>query len=619
MHGNPVYQLLESPENHLTPLMPHTASTLRRVTSAHIREVERDLSAALDSGADVIQLHNLQVLAALNFLLACEKGYAKTRLQACALTLIRLCARSLIQREDVLDHLRAALATVDPQALGLDGYRACMNATEACLPCDGGAPLSNAARAKDALQYAQLALECAQRVSGPGDHESSGAGVGAMLMQAQLLARLGQDGPSDQMFERALAASTSVPDRSIDLQVTVYSAWGQTHALRAQHKAAIKCWERAVALREQAAEWSDGRIAEVVELHLLMGHHAALDRQRNKGATHYKRAYALLVKRRDSGQPADDSLVRRVVAHIASAQGAKTGQAFRELQKGALSAKGVIDAARYGHAGSVTVVRIDPARMRTPPGERVGSTETMKGLRPGDRRLLHILNADRPAVRRMIQDLMDELGGQSQPGEWSISNVFGPQACQSLIDYYRCVLLLQRMADHICHVAAGQPPQNRAHFGDTIRFPDFSVEEIELLGRVIDSAGRTDRYAIQAGPPGCDDSYFNHQWPEDDYYVRLGPAETVALCVRTVASAGDSSGDTTRWIGEAFSRLMREARRRESRLRQCHMPPPPGRTPVEVQCQLICGTFYMPPGDKENCWNASCEEAHRRHDSSQDI
>jgi hypothetical protein len=611
MSGYAVYYIwanLGSPWALVTSLSEQALSTVRRVD---VEETDKDLRALLKGEmTSELGVRDLQRLAALNYIIASRRGYASGLAQRCAVTLARSCADEMVVGRDLRQTLCRALSDAEPSKLGLEGYKGAMQLTGAWRPgdCLRWSDRLPGAVVKSLLKHLSLALRIARAMK---DGPLRGRALAeAHLVKGRLLCKAGRLEQGEKELRSALrsAAAVDADGALAGLQSVIWGALIDLYVLQNRFDdvfAAMR--ERDAALgREEQRMPPD--VSGAVELELSASRLAAQQGRTKTANTHQRKALKIIGDLRHTHPTPAPPQYEPITAGLFLQEHIALEERPRNPED-VLCAEGVVEAAHAGHEGAKSVVQLSfPWMMQRPEAVFVGKKNTTGHLSGPDRRLLLILNADRVLAWRRIDELIAELGGAPAY----------PEGCRRAVEYYRCVMLLQRMADHICYIKPRSDPSRRTIWTGDLRFRDFTVEEVNLLRDVVHRGEAPQMYMIDAGPAHADEGTLNLHYPEADYHMQAPPNDPADLCVKTVTVASPSGADEDVWIWEAFNRLMGAARDDTPRLRRCHMPPPEGVEGVEVEDgegspRKICGVFYIPERQKATCFRAACEKAPRAY------
>ncbi len=587
-----------------------------------------ELNDALAPGNVLADVVDIQKLADFNFHIAIERYPSdRTLLRKCARTVLRVTAETPLGMSAKSCEVCRALDLFKPRELGYLGYKVCMRIGSLTVPVSRG--LTESTRDwEQVAKFRDRAASLCDYIKDISEEDRKRLQAAAIAGAAGALMALGDLHSAQRRLQEALAlmpedwAQDSYD--TMRMRVAILGHLGQVTSHMGKEEDAAAYQEEAVGiLRKLIAEKGPDDWELVDPLQEISELHAQLGRYDDARATLAQAISIVDLREKPAEVPPHRSVeLLRQLADVLKAGGWQTDA--EDLINKALRERGVGVAARLGHDDALHILRIaNPFWMEDRTGEHAKANKLPKFLSPEDRRLLHILNADRKLVKRIaaewqaIADSEDPnvlSGAVTTFGGWQDGRYWEDWA-----EFYRCVLILQSIAHRIT-----EADYRRA--SDTqLTLPGFCMADIDALRRVLRTGAAHRRHEIGALPPEGDESWPNDFDPSGLYYPSLPPETRVDLCVYTTPfrlSDYECESDRdhfTAWrnqfIWEAFGQLVAAARTEVTKLRKCQVP----RGLERHRDYLLgernkdaseCGTFYITIKDAHTCGRPTCKKSY---------
>ena len=231
-----------------------------------------------------------------------------------------------------------------------------------------------------------------------------------------------------------------------------------------------------------------------------------------------------------------------------------------------------------------------------------------------EHRLLAILRADPEIVAWRARELRAEYAEGLEEMTRGLTLGFPSQvvALGERAEFYESVLVVQRIAAQV-----GEGP-GQGGTGDELRFRDFTVSDVALLGKVLARGETCEGHVVEGSTPDGG-GWLNFADPDGECYHPLPPAHRVDLCISS-PPWGMCDFPPERWIEESISLLVGCACRDQPRLRRCQMPQGSTdhldfRLGVREEDVATCGSYYIPARSASTCGRPICQQNHTRLDN----
>jgi len=551
-------------------------------------------------------------LAACNFSRARELKRAKTLTRECAETLLKVAAEGLLavpwrhrRPATVLMPICQALDLFEPNELVASSYEMSMWAAST-LEKTGGS-------ASEITECYERAARAAQHLPNITNDERAVRRVDALAGAGRGAFALGNYERAKAHIEEALAIwpdqqSVTDPYWQISRPRLLGTLSRILEELRDIDGALPRQREAVSLLELLPTENSESELALATAIHAL-GRLLLRAQPPQDAIAHLEEAYNKIRQLPDDLGLRRDIALTEVSGDLLEAyRAAGLKREATELLGQTLEEQGVMAAAALGEdtAGAVVALMI---------ADGIGE-EDLRTLTEPEARLLGMLNADSEKIAQMIDEFEAAMVTATVDDE-SVSSIWAAliadQHIKPFIEFYRCVLTLQRIADLICEGKYSCTEQ------DELRFPGFEFDEAALLRKTVAEWDYFEREDIIWRSPGEEDTWHTLD-PNSVEYVELSPGEPVQLCVSKIAPLiRPQRIPSIRNIWEAFDVLVRAARSDKPLLYKCTMP-----RGYETHIAYLsgeksedapkCGTFYIPRRSAKTCGRAVCQQNYTRLD-----